>query len=72
VDEPPSKVVLEVQSERFHTSLIDRQLDAERLQRLAAAGWEVAEVTDVDVWHRPQSVVRAVEDARRRARRLAA
>lgn len=72
VDEPPSKVVLEVQSERFHTSLIDRQLDAERLQRLAAAGWEVAEVTDVDVWHRPQAVVRAVEDARQRARRLAA
>jgi very-short-patch-repair endonuclease len=68
VDDPPSRVVLEVQSERFHASLIDRQLDTERLGRLVAAGFEVVEVTDVDVWHRPQGVVQAVAGARRRSR----
>jgi very-short-patch-repair endonuclease len=72
VDEPPSRVVLEVQSERFHSSLIDRQLDGERRKRLARAGYEVVEVTDVDVWHRPHVVVEAVTEARRRDRRRAA
>jgi very-short-patch-repair endonuclease len=50
-------LIVEVQSERFHASLVDRQLDAGRIERLVAAGFEVVEVTDVDVWQRPQTVV---------------
>lgn len=65
IDDP---FILEVQSERFHTSLIDRQLDASRIERLAAAGFVVAEVTDVQVWHRPFEVVQAVRAGRRDAR----
>jgi len=56
--------ILEVQSERFHTSLIDRQLDAERIARLRAAGFVVTEVTDVQVWTRPNEVVAAVRAGR--------
>jgi very-short-patch-repair endonuclease len=65
-------LILEVQSERFHTSLIDRQLDADRIRRLVRAGYEVVEVTDVDVWHRPEVVVRRVTDGLRRTRAAAA
>jgi very-short-patch-repair endonuclease len=60
VDRP---VVLEVQSERFHASLIDHQLDAERLSRLRAAGFAVVEITETEVWHRPERLVRKVREA---------
>lgn len=65
-DEVP--FVLEVQSERFHRSLTDERSDRLRLDRLAAAGFEVATVTDIDAWHRPWRVVEAVRDGRLRAR----
>jgi phage tail protein X len=60
---------LEVQSERFHSSLLDRHSDRDRLARLTAAGFVVATVTDFDVWHRPARVVEVVCDGRRAARR---
>ncbi|MGH9275226.1 MAG: hypothetical protein ACRDZU_11325 [Acidimicrobiales bacterium] len=60
-------LVLEVQSERFHSSLIDQQLDAYRIERLEQAGLVVVEVTDVQVWHRPHEVLEAVRDGRQRA-----
>ena len=61
-------VVLEIQSERFHTSLIDSQLDADRVRRLRDAGFVVKELTDVDVWQHPHRVVEVVRAARREAR----
>jgi hypothetical protein len=60
---------LEVQSERFHSSLLDQQADAERIARLEAAGFVVTTVTDVDVWHRPQQVADVVRSGRQDARR---
>lgn len=60
-------LVLEVQSERFHSSLIDEQIDAQRIARLERAGFTVVAVTDVEVWHRPRAVVEAVRAGRRRA-----
>lgn len=60
-------LVLEVQSERFHSSLMDQQLDARRIERLEQAGLVVVEVTDVQVWHRPREVVDAVRQGRRLA-----
>jgi hypothetical protein len=53
-------LVLEVQSERFHTSLIDRQVDAERIEALERAGIVVVELLEDDVWHGPARVVAAV------------
>ena len=60
-------LILKVQSERFHSSLIDRQLDARRIDRLKRAGFVVVEVTDVQVWHHPHQVLDAVRDGRRLA-----
>ena len=61
------RVVVEVQSERYHSSVLDRRRDAERRARLEAAGWHVIEVWDRDVWHRPGVVVDAIAAARTRA-----
>ena len=63
--------VLEIQSERFHTSLSATQDDLARIERLTRAGFEVAEVTDTDVWLRPGHVVQQVIEARRRCDRAA-
>ncbi len=63
-------LIVEVQSERFHSSLIDRQVDEQRIARLERAGFVVVEVTDVQVWHRPHELLAAVRDGRSRAARL--
>ena len=68
--DPVLPFVLEVQSERFHTSRIDRQLDGQRFVDLAAGGFVAREVTDVDVWHRPSRVLEVVREGRAAARRL--
>jgi hypothetical protein len=67
--DPVLPFILEVQSERFHASLIDQQLDGRRLSSLRAGGFVVAEVTDTDVWQRPHVVVAAVQEGRAAARR---
>jgi hypothetical protein len=69
--DPEVPFILEVQSERFHASLIDRQLDRQRVDGLTASGFVVREVTDVDVWHRPHVIVEAVREGRIAARRRA-
>ncbi len=53
-------VVLEVQSERFHRSHLDQQLDGLRIERLTAAGYVVTEIFEEDVWHRPHVLVTKV------------
>ena len=53
------KVVVEVQSETFHSSLSDRRRDAERFRRLRAAGWIVVEVTEDEIFRRPRARARA-------------
>jgi hypothetical protein len=65
-------LIVEVQSERFHTSLIDRQLDATRIERLEAAGFVVLEISDEQIWHRPSTVVDAVRRGRAEAARASA
>ncbi|MET0903162.1 MAG: hypothetical protein ABWZ52_07975 [Acidimicrobiales bacterium] len=64
-------LIAEIQSERFHTSLIDKQLDEHRISRLERAGFVVVELIEWDVWHRPRSVIADLLDGRRRAARLA-
>jgi very-short-patch-repair endonuclease len=65
-------LVVEVQSETFHSSLTDRRRDQERIARLGRAGWSVLEVTENEIWRFPAQVVRRVRDARRAARGAAA
>jgi very-short-patch-repair endonuclease len=59
-------LVVEVQSETFHSALTDKVHDEIRSSALRAAGFEVVEVTEEQVWHRPHEVVRAVRAARAR------
>lgn len=59
-------LVVEVQSEKYHSALVDRQHDERRLASLRASGFTVLEVSDGDVWHRPAEVVAAVRAARHR------
>jgi hypothetical protein len=65
--DPDAPFRLEVQSERFHASLLDRQTDTERLARLRTAGFVVVTVTDTDVWHYPDRVVELVREGRNQA-----
>jgi hypothetical protein len=60
--------VLEVQSDTYHGSVLDRRRDAERRAELEAAGWVVAEALEFDIWHRPEVVVQTVRTGRRRGR----
>jgi hypothetical protein len=64
----PDNFVLEVQSETYHGSVLDRRRDAERRAELEAAGWVVCEALEFDIWHRPHVVVQVVRDARRQGR----
>lgn len=63
------KLVVEVDSERYHSALSDVVADRERAERLRTAGFRVVRVTDQQVFHRPWQVVAAVRTARRRAAR---
>jgi very-short-patch-repair endonuclease len=67
-------LVVEVQSERYHSALSDQAHDAVRRQGLEDAGLVVVEVCDRQVWHARREVVAAVRDgiARAKSRRPAA
>ena len=56
-------VIVEVQSEAFHTALCDRVSDAVRIGQLRADGFHVEEITDSMVWAAPSRVVEIVQRA---------
>ena len=62
------RIVVEVQSDLFHSGLLDRARDRERIRRLRRAGWIVVEITEHEVWHRREVVVAKVRAARSRRR----
>ena len=57
-------LLVEIQSERYHSALVDQVADAARRASLEAAGFDVIEVWDTDVWHRPQLVSERIRNAR--------
>ena len=59
-------LIVEVQSETYHSALTDKHDDERRLSSLRAAGFEIVEVTDTQVWNHPGDVLEAVRGARRR------
>jgi very-short-patch-repair endonuclease len=65
-------LVVEIQSERYHASLVDKATDTVRKAALQAAGFEVVEAWDTDVWHRPQLVNERIREVRLRLQRRAA
>ena len=58
------RIVVEVQSDLHHASVLDRRRDAERRARLEQAGWRVVEVWQHDIWHKPWMAVAAIGRAR--------
>lgn len=56
-------LVIEVQSELHHAALSDQRADAERRSALVAAGFEVLEVWDTEVWHHGPEVQRRLRAA---------
>ena len=44
------RVVVEVDSDRFHGGLVDRELDEARNRRLARAGWTVIRIDERELW----------------------
>ena len=63
-------LVVEVQSERYHSALTDQAHDAARRANLDAAGFTVVEVWDVQLWHAKHVVIAAVREGIRDARFL--
>jgi very-short-patch-repair endonuclease len=59
-------LVVEVQSERFHTALTDKTKDAVRRAAMEAQGLLVIEVWDFEIFHTPWVVVQRVKEARSR------
>jgi very-short-patch-repair endonuclease len=60
-------LVVEVQSERYHTALSDQLHDAARRRRLEDAGVVVVEVWDTQIWHARHDVIAAVREGIARA-----
>ncbi|HXH56874.1 endonuclease domain-containing protein [Iamia sp.] len=61
-------LVIEVDSDRYHSALSDEADDCARQARLDSAGFVVERVSEFAVWHRPREVVDAVRRARSKAR----
>jgi very-short-patch-repair endonuclease len=57
-------LIVEVQSEKYHASLVDQAADSVRKAKLEAAGFTVVEVWDYEVWHQPEVVRERIRKAR--------
>jgi Protein of unknown function (DUF559) len=65
-------LVVEIQSQKYHAALCDREADERRLSALSAAGFVVIQVWDDQVWHDGTRVVETIRTARRTLRRASA
>lgn len=61
-----ARLVVEIDSDRFHSTKLDRERDRQRDQALVAAGWRaVVRISEEQVWHRPAEAIAVVRRARR-------
>jgi very-short-patch-repair endonuclease len=61
-----ARVIVQIDSERYHEALIDKASDDAQTATLRRAGFEVLRFTDAQVWFRPGEVVTEVRRARTR------
>ena len=61
-------LIVEVQSEKYHSALLDRVADAARIAKLECEGFVVVEVTDTELWQRPDDARHRVAAGLARAR----
>lgn len=57
-------LILEVNSEEYHSALVDQLADAIRYEALQEAGFTVVPVWDSDIWYSPDTVIAEVSAAR--------
>ncbi|MCA1736725.1 MAG: type IV toxin-antitoxin system AbiEi family antitoxin domain-containing protein [Actinobacteria bacterium] len=57
-------LIVEILSERYHTSLTDREADAERRKRQTELGFVVVEVWDHEIFHTPWLIIERIRKAR--------
>jgi very-short-patch-repair endonuclease len=69
--DPSSRLALEVDSDRFHMGLVDREIDAEKSERIAAIGWTLVRITELEVWHERAELLTRLRRAREALRRAA-
>lgn len=60
---PQWLLIVEVDSDRYHGALSDREHDAERQGGLEAAGYTVVRVSEFELWHRRDVVVARLQAA---------
>ncbi len=60
---PDVRLVIELDSYRWHSGKIRWKYDLARRNRLVALGWRVLHVTDDDVKHRPAELIRTIAAA---------
>lgn len=58
-------LIVEILSERYHASLLDREADQARLEGLTKDGFLVVPIWDTEVWNHPTVVVDRIRTARR-------
>ncbi len=61
-------LIVEVQSERYHSALTDQTHDAVRRADLEHTGFTVVEVWDTELWHAKHDAIAKVREGIRRAR----
>jgi hypothetical protein len=62
-------LIIEVQSEKYHSALLDVEADGRRKEALMQAGFVVVEVTDVELWTTPAIARARVAEGLVRVRR---
>ena len=61
IDRP---LAIEIQSDRYHVAPLDREADEQRISKLRAAGFDVLELVEHEVWHDQAEVLRKYREAR--------
>jgi very-short-patch-repair endonuclease len=68
--EPDLRIVIEVDSDRFHHGLLDRQIDEAKTSRLEAVGWTVLRISEREIWYERDALLhrlrRLGDETRRR------
>ncbi|HUR22621.1 MAG TPA: type IV toxin-antitoxin system AbiEi family antitoxin domain-containing protein [Acidimicrobiales bacterium] len=56
--DPERRLVVEVDSDLYHSALLDKAADAQRDAAMKEAGYTVVRINEHELWHRPDDVVR--------------
>lgn len=68
-DDTELPFIVEVHSQRYHSSWAHRKADSERIARLEAAGYTVVVVWDHELWYDREGVIDRLAEARLRLKR---